>query len=63
MIPTLPKATNMKCQKLTLHESCENLAPSLQQWVADDDLQESLQPFAAVLDHVVTEAVGKDLAG
>jgi hypothetical protein len=31
--------------------------------VADDYLQEALQALAAVLDYVVTEAVGEDLAG
>lgn len=49
--------------QLTLHKAREDLAPSLQQRVADDDLQEALQALAAVLDHVVAEAVGEDLAG
>ena len=31
--------------------------------MADDDLQESLEPLASVLNHVVAEAVGEDLAG
>jgi len=31
--------------------------------MTDDDLEESLQAFAAVLDHVVREAVCEDFAG
>lgn len=31
--------------------------------MADDDLQEALQSLAAMLNHVVAEAVGEDLAG
>jgi len=31
--------------------------------MSDDNLQEPLQPFASVLDHIVREAIGEHLAG
>lgn len=49
--------------KLTLDKRGQDLAPRLQERVADDNLQEALQAFATVLDDVVGEAVGEDLAG
>lgn len=47
----------------TLYKGGEHLAPRLQERMADDDLEELLEPGAAVLDDVVAEAVGEDLAG
>ena len=47
----------------TLHKSRQHLAARLQQRVADDNLQKPLQPFSPVLNHIVREAVRKDLAG
>ena len=48
---------------LTLHKGGEHFAARLQQRVANDNLQKALQALSAVLDHVVGEAVGEDLAG
>jgi hypothetical protein len=47
---------------LTLNKGCQHLAARLQQRVSDDNLQEALEALAAVLDHVVGEAVCQDLA-
>jgi hypothetical protein len=48
---------------LTLHKCRQYFAARLQQWVADYDPEELLQPGSAGLDHVVAEAVGEHLAG
>lgn len=56
-----PRHTTLQT-KLTLHETRQHLAPRLQQWVSNDNLHESLQALPAMLNHVVTEAIGKDLA-
>jgi hypothetical protein len=48
---------------LTLYECCQNLAASLQQWVASYYLQKALQARPSVLNHIVREAIREDLAG
>jgi len=49
--------------QLTLHKSRQHLAPRLQQRVSHHDLHEPLQPLSPVLDHIVAEAIRKDLSG
>ena len=46
----------------TLHKTRHNLTPRLQQRMPNHNLQEALQAFPPVLNHVVRESVGKDLA-
>lgn len=42
---------------LTLHESCQHFASSLEERMAHHDLQKFLQPLPSTLDHVITEPV------
>lgn len=47
----------------TLNKRRQHLAPSLQQRVPNHNLQKLLQPCPPVLNDIVAEAVGEDLAG
>lgn len=46
----------------TLYEAGQHFTPCLQKRVSGHNLQEPLQSLAAMLDHVVAEAVGEHLA-
>jgi hypothetical protein len=46
----------------TLYKRSQHLAPRLQQRVSDDNLQEALQAFPPVLNHIVREAIREDFA-
>lgn len=46
----------------TLYKCRQHLTARLQQWMSNDNLQEPLQPLPPVLNHIVREAVGQDLA-
>lgn len=46
-----------------MHKTGQHLASRLQQGMADDNLQEALQPISTMLNHVIAEPVRKDLAG
>ena len=57
--PSLPR---IPVPVRVLHKRAQHAAARLQQRVADDDLEEALQPLAAVLDDGVVELVEVDLA-
>jgi hypothetical protein len=48
---------------LTLDKASQNLTARLQKRVPSNNLQKALETLAAVLDHIVAETVGEDLAG
>jgi hypothetical protein len=48
---------------LTLDKASQNLTARLQKRVPSNNLQEALETLAAVLDNIVAETVGEDLAG
>lgn len=47
---------------LTLHKTAQDLASRLQQRVCDDKVQKVLQALPALLNDIIAEAIGKDLA-
>ena len=47
----------------TLYQCPKDFAPRLQERVSHHDLQEALQPFPSMLDHIVGESVCEHLAG
>ena len=47
--------------KLTLHKRPQNLTPRLQQRMSHDNLQEALQAFPPMLNHIVREPIREHL--
>jgi len=45
-----------------LYETSQNLATSLQKWMSDHNLQESLQALPPMLNHIITKSIRKDLS-
>lgn len=53
---------NQRSSQRTLDESSKHFAPRLQKRMAHDNLQEPLESFSPVLNHVVGKAVREHLA-
>lgn len=51
----------MRGERLTLYKTSQHFTPRLQERVARNYLQESLQALSAMLDHVITKPVCEDL--
>lgn len=47
----------------TLNKARQDLTPCLQQRMPGNNLEEPLQSFPSMLNHIITEAVRKDLSG
>lgn len=59
---SLGSARGSKQQSLTLYETSQHLAPSLQKRMSNHDLQESLQALSPMLNHIIAESICKDLS-